>query len=366
MNKKVLIITPIVIVVSIVSVLLLSTVSYDKKLTIKIGDKIPEVSDYFKKNLFINYDNIKISWKELDSTVAGIYNGIVKIKDKEYIVSLEIKDEEAPVIRTEDTITVLQYEEFDIKNYIEVTDNSSDELLVESTGDYDLTKIGTYNITVKASDKSNNETTKDLALRVISEAEKNGNNIEDLGETSKGFKIQKIDGITYVNGILIANKTYALPSTYNPGNLLSVMTQNFNSLKSEAASQGLNIYIISGFRSYNTQYTLYNNYVARDGVSAADTYSARAGHSEHQTGLAADVNSLNTNFVYTREGAWLKDNCYKYGFIIRYVENKDDQTGYMYEPWHIRYVGVDLATKLYNGGNWLTIEEYFGITSKYN
>ena len=110
---------------------------------------------------------------------------------------------------------------------------------------------------------------------------------------------------------------------------------------------------------------LYNNYVNRDGVVAADTYSARAGHSEHQSGLAFDVNTINDSFANTEEGKWLNDNCYKYGFILRYPNGKSDETGYQYEPWHFRYVGVELAEKLYNNGNWITVEDYFGITSRY-
>ena len=132
-----------------------------------------------------------------------------------------------------------------------------------------------------------------------------------------------------------------------------------------ASSAGLSIRVVSGFRSYNTQNNLYNNYVNRDGRAAADTYSARPGHSEHQTGLAADINLVDDSFEYTSEGQWLNNNAYKYGFILRYPKGKTSETGYIYESWHYRYVGVDLATKLYNGGNWISLENYFGITSQY-
>ena len=115
-----------------------------------------------------------------------------------------------------------------------------------------------------------------------------------------------------------------------------------------------------------SQKYLYNSYVSRDGKEEADTYSARPGHSEHQTGLAFDLNSIDISFADTDEGKWVVDNCYKYGFIIRYPEGKDNITGYIYEPWHLRYVGVDLATKLYNQGDWITLEEYYGIDSKYS
>ena len=132
-----------------------------------------------------------------------------------------------------------------------------------------------------------------------------------------------------------------------------------------AKKEGLNIYISSGFRSYNKQKSLYNGYVSSDGKTKADTYSARPGHSEHQSGLAFDVNQINSSFDNTKEAKWLHKNCYKYGFILRYPKNKTNETGYIYESWHYRYVGVELATKLYNNGDWITMEDYFGITSSY-
>ena len=161
-----------------------------------------------------------------------------------------------------------------------------------------------------------------------------------------------------------------MPSTYGPG-LLSNTQEAFNKLASDAKSLGYNFFIGSGYRSYATQKTLYNNYVSRDGQVNADTYSARAGHSEHQSGLAFDICDHNvtacvtSEFDTTDQAKWINDNCYKYGLIIRYPKGKTDETGYMYESWHLRYVGVDLATKLYNNGNWITLEDYFGIDSKY-
>ncbi len=188
------------------------------------------------------------------------------------------------------------------------------------------------------------------------------------GYTSKGYALAEKDGMTYVVSpygyTLIANKTYSLPSSYAPGGLTSECSAAFNRLANAAAYSGLNIYVISGYRSYSTQYNLYNRYVAADGRAAADTYSARPGHSEHQTGLAMDVNSLSSFFAYTAEGRWLAANAHKYGFVIRYAADKENITGYIYEPWHIRYLGVDLATAVYNSG--LCLEEFFGITSQYS
>ncbi len=171
------------------------------------------------------------------------------------------------------------------------------------------------------------------------------------------------DGVTYIEGILIANKTYALPASYNPGGLTNECYSAFMNLVSGAAADNINIYCSSGFRSYESQQYIYNNYVAADGQAKADTYSARPGHSEHQTGLAIDCNIIDDSFTGTPEAIWLENNCHKYGFIIRYPRNKDHITGYKYEPWHIRYLGVEKATAVYNSG--LCLEEYLGITSQY-
>jgi D-alanyl-D-alanine carboxypeptidase len=170
-------------------------------------------------------------------------------------------------------------------------------------------------------------------------------------------------GLTYINGILIANKSYSLPADFNPGIDPTCQAQ-FNKLASAAAQQGLNIYFSSGFRSYDYQAQIYNNYVARDGQAVADTYSARPGYSEHQTGLAIDVNQIDDSFIGTPEAIWLENHCHEFGFILRYPQGKQSITGYQYESWHIRYVGTDLSYAIHNSG--LTLEEYFGIDSYYH
>ncbi len=168
--------------------------------------------------------------------------------------------------------------------------------------------------------------------------------------------------LTYINGILIANKTYALPQDYCPG-LDPTCKAQFDALSAAAAKEGLNIYLSSGFRSYDYQSRIYNNYVNLYGQEKADTFSARPGHSEHQTGLAIDVNTITDSFADTPEAAWLAAHAHEYGFIIRYPKGKEQITGYKYEPWHIRYLGVETATAVYESG--LTLEEYLGITSIY-
>ncbi|MGN0166282.1 MAG: M15 family metallopeptidase [Lachnospiraceae bacterium] len=197
--------------------------------------------------------------------------------------------------------------------------------------------------------------------------------------TEKGFVIEIIDGITYVDGFLFVNKTYALPSDYVPEDthvdlegveysydgMTNETWDAWQAIKAAAAEEGLSLWIGSGYRSYGCQEGLYNNYVARDGKEAADTFSARAGHSEHQSALCFDLNSVTDAFADTAEGKWVNENCWKYGLIIRYPKGKSDITGYKYESWHLRYVGTELAEKLYNNGDWITMEEYFGLSSKY-
>lgn len=183
------------------------------------------------------------------------------------------------------------------------------------------------------------------------------------GYTEKGYAVELIDGKTYVDGVLIANKTYSLPEDYNPGGLLPECKEAFALMQRAAAAKGLNIYISSGFRSYASQKSIYNRYVGRDGRALADTYSARPGHSEHQTGLAVDLNTITQSFGRTKEGRWVAEHCHEYGFIIRYPEGKSHITGYCFEPWHLRYVGIDAATEIARSG--LCLEEYYGITSFY-
>lgn len=132
-----------------------------------------------------------------------------------------------------------------------------------------------------------------------------------------------------------------------------------------AAAAGHSVWIISAFRDYNTQVALYHSYVNRDGQAAADTYSARPGHSEHQTGLVIDLDDfgscyLSTCFGDTPAGQWLAQNAADFGFIIRYPAGKEHITGFMAEPWHFRYVGEELAHEMQRTGV-QTLEEFFGL-----
>ena len=176
-------------------------------------------------------------------------------------------------------------------------------------------------------------------------------------------KIETIDGLTFVDDILIVNKTYSLPSDYAPG----VSDEALNAFNEMAAAamdnDGIYLYINSSYRSYWDQAELYNGYAWDRGEEEADRVSSRPGHSEHQTGLAFDVNTTEFSFDGTPEANWLEEHCAEYGFIIRFPEGKEDKTGYEYEPWHIRYLGKENAQKVKESG--LCLEEYLGVTSDY-
>ena len=192
-----------------------------------------------------------------------------------------------------------------------------------------------------------------------------------LFENSNFYKniniIKKIDDYEY-----IVNKNNKLESDYIPPDLEEIDLRfaclnkflrkeakiNFERMVKDAKDKGYNIVAVSAYRSYNYQEKLYNNYVVDKGFYYADIASARPGHSEHQTGLAVDVADLSLdydNFDKTKEFKWMINNSYKYGFILRYPKAKFHITGFKYEPWHYRYVGIKLASYLYK--NNLLLEE---------
>lgn len=181
--------------------------------------------------------------------------------------------------------------------------------------------------------------------------------------------------------LLIVNKYYNLEKDYYYGELVdmsleysvksgqklsSVAYEAFKTLVKAGEKDGVHVRNLSAYRSYATQLGLYNNYKSSNGLVWADKWSARAGHSEHQTGLALDVCSKGSwtfdKFQNSKEFTWMKENAYKYGFILRYPEGKTNITGYGYEPWHYRYVGVDAATYIYEHD--ITYEEYYAYFVK--
>lgn len=182
---------------------------------------------------------------------------------------------------------------------------------------------------------------------------------------------------------VVVNKGRILPANYAPANLVipkiplsgGPASENMHlrqdaaeaveKLVAAASAGNIKLLLVSGYRSYGIQQSVYSGYVNSQGQAYADSTSARPGHSEHQTGLAADLGAtsgkcqLEACFGETAEGKWLAANAYKHGFIIRYQKGKSSLTGYAYEPWHVRYVGTELATELNKTGQ--TLEQFFSL-----
>ena len=159
--------------------------------------------------------------------------------------------------------------------------------------------------------------------------------------------------------IVVANKKHPMAANYNPGENL-IAKAAFLRLRNDMIAKGYNVgYAYSGFRTYDYQKVLYQNYVNKDGQAAADRYSARPGYSEHQTGLVFDLTDKAGNLLEDAAASnWLKNNAHRYGFVVRYQPGKEASTGYMPEAWHIRYIGKE-ADEVYHSG--LSLEEYYGF-----
>ncbi|MEH6992129.1 M15 family metallopeptidase [Neobacillus drentensis] len=225
------------------------------------------------------------------------------------------------------------------------------------------------------------------------ESQQDGSPINDPLSLESVFfnEIKEVDGKNVIqnstNVMALVNKEFYLPEDYIPEGLVkpevefsfgeediekSLMRKEaadaLEKMFTNAAKNGIEIFAVSGYRSYSRQKSLYEAEINRVGVEKAEQAVAIPGASEHQTGLAMDISSrsnklyLNEAFANTTEGKWLKENAHHFGFILRYPKEKMDITNYMYEPWHFRYVGVKAATIMYEH-NW-TLEEYFNEVKK--
>ena len=170
----------------------------------------------------------------------------------------------------------------------------------------------------------------------------------------------------------LINKYNYIDQDYIPNDLVNLFDNKntkmvrdasnaYKKLIEAANKDNITLKSTTAYRSYNYQKTLYDNYVLKDGIIKADTYSARPGYSEHQLGLAVDLTDLSVKDgrINDLDYEWLINNSYKYGFIIRYPKGKENITGYIYEPWHLRYLGIELATNVYNSD--LTYDEYYDL-----
>lgn len=327
----------------------------DSNNVIKKSNKIKvKLPNFLQKNNVVDVYGI-----DNDGNIDVINKGL-EIKNKSIAFKLSKK-------YTKYFITYIKVTDFDMSSKIEVLQNQVLNFKIKYTPTTTTTKEVTYdNIGDAFVIRNGKLVSKKIGEYKITLNAKNSNikkNVTIVVMENKP-KIEEKDGITYVNDILIVNKTYNLPKDYDPGSLREETLNAYKKMKNAALKDNIKLWIASGYRSYDTQDELYNYYVKIDGKDKADTYSARPGYSEHQTGFAMDLNIVDSSFEGTPEAIWLENNSYKYGFIIRYPKDKEDITGYKYEPWHVRYLGENLAKEVYDSG--LTLEEYLNIDSKYS
>ena len=339
-----------------------------------------------KDNINTYYLSKKTGYKENTINVMKDNDLDINILNKKYSETLE------NIINTE------YFNPKYLSDYINITYHDNDTFLKDInsllTIGYSYTEIN--NIYNKLSTDSiniiiNNTYIKDLNTIINLSYFKEDNldrylkylntSTKDL-ETSITYVNIGLDNDYYTNVInidnqddlaVLVNKYHKLSNNYVPSDLEKINSkyqwlgrsnelrkdarEAFEKMCEAATKDNIYIYAGSGYRSYQTQLYLYNTYVKRDGFKAAETYSARASYSEHQTGLAMDI-ANKSGFISKndKEYNWLVKNSYKYGFILRYPEDKENITGYMYEEWHYRYLGTTLAKEVYDSG--LTYDEY--------
>ena len=272
---------------------------------------------------------------------------------------VNIIDKQSPVITLiGDKEIVLNYGDKYSEAGYTIVDNYDGDITkkVNVKEKIDTKKPGNYKVTYSVKDSSGNSSKEE---RIVIVKEKEEKVVKEEPIINKPIIDQK-NGITYINGILLVNKTYGLPKDYDP-KVNKEASDALKLMQKDASVLGLNLPLISGYRSYKKQSELYKNYVKIDGEEKANTYSAKPGHSEHQTGLAFDIGKVDDSFKGTMEAKWIEENAHLYGFIVRYPKDKTNITGYIYEPWHVRYLGIDIATKVKESN--LSLEEYLGLVN---
>lgn len=366
--------------------LLKNTFQFEYGTVVKLEEK--DVLDTNKESVIssikIDYSDLEIE-KDKKYPKVGSYDLQIDYKlngkEKSENIKIIVKDTIKPkFIKSPETLKFNKgFNTDDLNSYFTAEDLSPFEIKID-TKKLNTNKSGEYEITVTATDKYNNKNEKNVKIIVKEEKENSNDDVSNESNSNEGKNEpnqsgnkndgnQNVDnkatpytvsGPRYVNGIMIVNKKNPVPYNYAPYENAEAGNQVRN-LISEMQTLGFNISnSYSGFRSFETQAGLYQNYVNGYGKAEADTFSARAGYSEHQTGLAFDLlHGDGTLVVNNNEVNWIAQNAHRFGFIVRYKAGKEHITGYQAEPWHLRYVG-NIATDIYNSG--LTLEEYLGVS----
>lgn len=329
----------------------------------KTGYQEKTIEVFLDKNIYQQIKKEKYS-KTLDNIINSEYYNPKYLDSYININYLEKEN----FFKNINSLLDLGYTDNDINNIYAKLNNESINIIIQNQYIKDITNI----INLSYFKESYLE-------RYIKYLEKDTNNEIDTSVTYVNIGLDNdyytnVSKITNQEDILVlVNKYHVLESNYEPndleaisskynrsvnGKLRKVAKEAFEKMCESAKKDNITIYNGSGYRSYNYQKSLYNRYVSIDGLKAAETYSARPGYSEHQTGLALDIMNGRGSFIShtDKEYTWLINNSYKYGFILRYPKGKENITGYMYEEWHFRYLGLDVAKKVYDSN--ITYDEY--------
>ncbi len=351
----------------LIIILLLNIIIFRKNILYFYQSKVTgypvNVIEVFHENDI--YDTVK------DHTYSKTLEKIINTKDynEKYINSyLNIEYQEKDnYLKDVNKLLTLGYTDKDINSIYKNLNDESIKLLIDSDYLKDITNILNLNYFHE-----------DNLKRYLTYNKEKELSAEDLiTYVNIGLDKKYYTDVTKLTNLedlqIIVNKYHVLPNNYVPSDLEAISPKYnkgynnkmrhvariaFEEMCEAALKDNIIIYSGSAYRSYNYQLNLYNRYVNQQGFAKAETFSARAGYSEHQTGLATDIMNKNQEYIdaNTKEYTWLVNNSYKYGFNLRYPKDKENVTGYMYEEWHFRYLGKDIATYLYE--NNLTYDEY--------
>ncbi len=310
--------------------------------------------------------NIHMYYIQSDGSLQGVTGTTTKVEEPKYSVTGTIHIENKTLQGFDVVVTNVSSTKGvkTVKLPVWSSQGGQDDVIW-----YDAAKQtdGTYKLSVDIRRHKNNRGEYNIHMYYI---QSDGSLQGVTGTTTKvegsqtGAKEVQYNGSYYfIQGkydeIVVANKKHPMAANYNPGENLTAKAA-FLRLRNDMIAKGYNVgYAYSGFRTYDYQKVLYQNYVNKDGQAAADRYSARPGYSEHQTGLVFDLTDKAGNLLEdTAASNWLKNNAHRYGFVVRYQPGKEASTGYMPEAWHIRYIGKE-ADEVYHSG--LSLEEYYGF-----
>lgn len=276
------------------------------------------------------------------------------------------KDQEAPVLLlNKSRVQIALNTSFDYLQYVEKAYDRQDGDVTDhiSYNEIDTSSVGKKTVHYKVTDQAGNQSQKDLIVDVV---EYVGDLINPI--TAKADIVENPDDVT-----VLVNKLHEIPKGWKPDDLEDVIdchqqlrheaNEAYTKFYQAAKAKGIAIYTISGYREPETQQLYWDNSVKVFGEEHAIQYNAYPRRSEHELGLSVDISyttegdRLSEKVADSALGKFIESDAYKYGFILRYPQDKVRITGYSYEPWHIRYVGVDLATKLHNEN--ITLEEYY-------